>query len=163
MSPQSISESTTSTPSMTVNSSSGGQMSPISPLHSNSKYSATGLSTSNASNTIANGSVDAVNNSLNGSSGNGLKSPIRTEKPIQKVIPSRNSTPIKYQQQQIASPTNGNPSTPDTFDGKTKDYGIYMKPTSPTKLATSANGTMSIAASAIKSNGSTKTVPKITR
>lgn len=163
VSPQSTSESSTSTASMTLNSSSGGQMSPISPLHSNSKYSPTGLSISIASNgSHNNGAVDAVNNSLNsnGSSGNGLKSPIRTDKPIQKVIPSRNSTPIKYQQpQQVSSPTNGNQP-----DGKTKEYGIYAKPTSPSKPASSSiNGTLSLATSAIKSNGSNKNGPKVTR
>lgn len=153
VSPQSTSESTTSTPSMTLNSSSGSQMSPISPLHANSKYSPT-TATNGSHN---NGIVDAVNNSLNT---NGLKSPIRTDKPIQKVIPSRNNTPIKYQQQQqIASPTNGNQP-----DGKTKEYGIYTKPTSPTKPATSSvNGTLSLGSSAIKSNGSSKIGPKVTR
>lgn len=147
VSPQSTSESTTSTPSMALNSSSSGsQMSPISPIHSNSKYSPTNAS---------NGTVDAVNNSLN--SNGSLKSPIRTEKPIQKVIPSRNNTPIKYQQ--ATSPTNGNQT-----DGKTKEYGIYTKPTSPTKPASSSiNGTLSLGSSAIKSNGSSKVGPKVTR
>lgn len=159
-SPQSTSESTTSTPSMTLNSSSDSQMSPISPLHSDAKYSSTNLNSSNTSNSIGNGStIDAVNNSLNingGGSGNGLKSPIRTEKPIQKVIPSRNTTPIKYQQS-----TNGN-----QIDGnKSKEYGIYTKPTSPTKLAsTSINGsTTALGSSAIKSNGNSKIGPKVTR
>lgn len=149
VSPQSTSESTTSTPSMTLNSSSGSQMSPISPVHTNSKYSPT----------ATNGIVDAVNNSLNT---NGLKSPVRTDKPIQKVIPSRNSTPIKFHaqsQQQVMSPTNGNQP-----DGKTKEYGIYTKPTSPTRPATSSvNGTVPLGSGAIKSNGSTKIGPKVTR
>lgn len=159
-SPQSTSESTTSTPSMTLNSSSGSQMSPISPLHSDAKYSPISLNNSNTPNSLGNGStVDAVNNSLNtngGGSGNGLKSPIRTEKPIQKVIPSRNTTPIKYQQSTNVNQIDGS---------KSKEYGIYTKPTSPTKLAsTSINGsTTSLGSSAIKSNGNSKIGPKVTR
>lgn len=77
-------------------------------------------------------STDAINNSIN-SNGSNIKSPIRTDKPVQKVIPSRNSTPIKSYQQ-TSNITNGNQT--NIGDAKTKEYSIYMKPISPTKSVT---------------------------
>lgn len=163
-------QSNTSSPSPTIYGSSN-QHSPISPVHNHSdaKYTGTNLNGSNIPNQsnnsngiYSNGSIDLANNSIT-NNGIGLKSPNRaTEKPVQKVIPSRNSTPIKYHQ--VTSPTNGN--QPNSIDGKgnsTKEYGIYVKPTSPTKPLTNTNGSPASVGSAVKSNGNTKLGQKNTR
>ncbi|XP_031618851.1 leucine-rich repeat and calponin homology domain-containing protein isoform X3 [Contarinia nasturtii] len=98
-------------------------------------------STANGSNT-SNGSTESVNSNVS----NGttvpiiLKSPLRGDKPIQKVTPSRNSTPIKYHPQpQVTSPTNGNVSIANKLNSTTtttKEYNAYIKPNSPAKQNT---------------------------
>lgn len=114
-------------------------------MHSimNAKYSSptsfNGNSPSNGTTHKNGDSTDAINNSINsnGSNGSNIKSPIRTEKPVQKVIPSRNSTPIKTYQQ-TSNITNGNQT--NIGDAKTKEYSVYMKPISPTKSVTTPTG-----------------------
>lgn len=115
--------------------------------------------TNNSINSIySNSSVDTVINNSIVHNGSGKMSPSRIEKPVQKVIPSRNNSSLKYQQQTL-SPTNGSPQL--IADVKST-AGAYVKPNSPLKAALSSplsnNGT-----TAVKSNGSTKIGQKVTR
>lgn len=143
-----------STPPNTLSSS---QSSPVSPLHSvaNAKLHSPALNGNGAAHKNGD-STDAANNSII-SNGSSLKSPVRTEKPVQKVIPSRNSTPIKTYQS--ANVTNGN--QPSVGDAKAKEYNGYVKPTSPTKAVTSANGSPAIGTPKATPTG--KAGPKINR
>lgn len=119
---------------------------------------------------IANGSSSAASNgsseSINSNVSNGtasissLKSPLRSDKPIQKVTPSRNSTPIKYNHQQVTSPTNGNVTIASKLNSTTtKEYNAYIKPNSPAKPNTinCSNGSPAINPNTTpKTNGSVK-------
>lgn len=170
-------KSNTSTPSSTnaQSTTSSNTNSPLSPRasayaqNSSMKYvSPTNQSTANT--TISNGTTESVNSSINNSNGSvvaNLKSPLRNEKPIQKVTPSRNSTPIKYHQQ-VTSPTNGNSVSPISSIKSNlsiaKDYNSYVKPSSPAKPNTiSANGSPLSTQTALKTNGSAKTAQKSPR
>lgn len=159
-------KSNTSTPSSTnaQSTTSSNTNSPLSPRYSHNssiKY----ISPTNplpTASTTTNGSNESVNNAINsnGSAPVSLKSPLRNEKPIQKVTPSRNSTPIKYQ---VTSPTNGN-AVPCASSIKTnlsiaKDCNAYVKPNSPAKPNTiSANGSPINAQNIAKTNGTPKAV-----
>jgi hypothetical protein len=76
----------------------------------------------------------------------GIMSPNKNDKPVQKVIPSRNTTPIKYHQtnnsNSIASPTTMSSSSSSSSNGNnqsigeitaivTKETSTYVKPNSP--------------------------------
>lgn len=154
-SPQSTNGSPTSqtSTSSTANSSN----SPVSPL-SNAKFATNTTSTeiqANGNSTYKNGNtIDVTNNGLNG------KSPIRTDKPVQKVIPSRNNTPIKFQ----STHTNGTPNTTNgnqQNDTKHKDYSSYVKPVSPIKSI--ASPVSSSPTQSMKPEATAKTGTKPTR
>lgn len=65
-------------------------------------------------------------NSIDLNNGSGITSPNKNDRPVQKVIPSRNATPIKYQQ-----PSNGNQAIGEMTAIVTKDASTYVKPNSP--------------------------------
>lgn len=180
-------KSITSTPTTSHvqnNSSMNSTASPLSPrfAHNSSTSSVKYVgpmssNISNASSTASNGSCESIS-SITTSITNGtatatssptvsLKSPLRNDKPIQKVTPSRNSTPIKYHQQhqQVTSPTNGNnvPIGSSKLSvataAATKEYSAYVKPNSPAKPNTINCSNGSPATNLIstpKINGSTK-------
>lgn len=140
-------KSNTSSPSSNNTSTTNSPLSPRAGLNSSVKH-------------VGNGSTETVN--TNGSTAVvSIKSPLRTDKPVQKVTPSRNSTPIKYNQQ-VTSPTNGN--VPSSIVNKTnltatKEYSAYVKPNSPAKPNTMANGSNGSSAAALsiaKPNGTSK-------
>lgn len=63
---------------------------------------------------------------------NGIISPNKNEKPVQKVIPSRNTTSIKYQATAQNSPSNGNNQAIGELTAiVTKETSTYVKPISP--------------------------------
>lgn len=69
---------------------------------------------------------------IDSNKGNGITSPNKNEKPVQKVIPSRNTTPIKYQATSANRPSNGNQQTIGEVTAiVTKDTSTYVKPVSP--------------------------------
>lgn len=143
-------KSNTSTPSSNNTSATNSPLSPRSGLNSSIKHI-----TNDSTDTVVNNSATAIS----------IKSPLRTDKPIQKVTPSRNSTPIKYHQQ-VTSPTNGNVSSISSKlnSAATKDYNAYVKPCSPTKPNTnsngSSNGSPAPALSIAKPNGLAKAAQK---
>lgn len=85
----------------------------------------------NDANTVSN---KAYINSIDLNNG-GITSPNKNDKPVQKVIPSRNATPVKYQMN--ASPAtnwiaNGNQTMGEVTAILTKDTtSTYIKPSSP--------------------------------
>ena len=160
----------TSTPTSTQNSSSStiNTNSPLSPRFAhNSSVKYVGPSTPNTNgSTASNGSTESINSTVSNGTNpiTSIKSPLRSQdKPIQKVTPSRNSTPIKYNHQQVTSPTNGNVTIASKLNSTTtKEYNAYIKPNSPAKPNTinCSNGSTAINlnSSTPKTNGSTKTV-----
>lgn len=117
--------------------------------------------------TFANQENDNVNNTNKNeeSTTDGLV-PISLKKPVQKVTPSRN-TNATYQ-----SPTNwtinGNHKTVEITTTVTKEYNVYVKPSSPTKSATANLGYNSVPAPTLvstngKGNGTTKAGTKQNR
>lgn len=162
-------KSNTSTPTPDQ-SSTHGTNSPLSPRFSHNSSIKYGGSTTINSATASNGSTESISSTIsnvssnisNGTASITLKSPLRSDKPIQKVTPSRNSTPIKYHQQ-VTSPTNGNVSIGNKLNSTTtKEYNAYIKPSNPAKSNTiCSNG--SSTTNTPKTNGSMKSGTKSPR
>ncbi|XP_055296171.1 leucine-rich repeat and calponin homology domain-containing protein isoform X2 [Sitodiplosis mosellana] len=161
-------KSNTSTPTSTQiqnsSSSTASTNSPLSPRFAhNSSVKYVGPTTLNTNgSTVSNGSSESINSNVsNGTTPiTSIKSPLRGDKPIQKVTPSRNSTPIKYNHQQVTSPTNGNVTIASKLNATTtKEYNAYIKPNSPAKPNTinCSNGSPAINLNSTpKTNGSNK-------
>lgn len=154
-------KSITSTPTTThiqnSSSSTNSTSSPLSPRFAhNSSMKYVGPSPQPNANG-SNGSTESV--SSNGATPITLKSPLRSDKPIQKVTPSRNSTPIKYQQQ-VTSPTNGNVSI-TTKPSST--YNAYIKPNNPAKPTSISSNGSPLTNNIPKSNGTPKSTQKTPR
>lgn len=76
-------------------------------------------------------------NSIDLNTSGAITSPNKNEKPVQKVIPSRNTTPIKYQTQNQSSnrsASNGNQTVGELTAIVTKDTSTYVKPNSPSVM-----------------------------
>lgn len=70
---------------------------------------------------------------------NGVTSPNKNDKPVQKVTPSRNTTPIKYQHNANTPAnwqSNGNQPIGEVAAIITKENSTYVKPNSPSTAAT---------------------------
>lgn len=171
-------KSQTSTPSPTIFSS--NQSSPTSPHptqksslldqknrngQSNGKLTKSSVTFANPENdNSANKAANKANkndeSAADGSVQTGLK------KPVQKVTPSRN-TNATYQ-----SPTNwatnGNHKTVEITTTVTKEYNVYVKPSSPTKSVQASMGYNNVPSPTLvssngKGNGTTKVGPKQNR
>lgn len=102
---------------------------------------------SNGISDINNVSNKTYINSIELNNGSGITSPNKNDKPVQKVIPSRNTTPIKYQQTNNSATTanwstnNGNQPIGEVTAIITKDTSTYVKPNCP--MAAPANAPLS--------------------
>lgn len=175
-------KSNTSTPTSahaqnSSNSTIGSTSSPLSPrFQHNSSIKHVGPTQTNTMNsaTASNGSTESISSTIsnvssnvsNGTTSITSKSPLRNDKPIQKVTPSRNSTPIKYHHQ-VTSPTNGNVSIGNKLNSTTtKEYNAYIKPKSPIAKPNTicSNGSpITNSNNTPKTNGCTKTGTKSPR
>lgn len=168
-------KSQNSTPSPTIFSS--NQSSPSSPqqaqkpslLDQKNKNGQTNGKLNKSTVTFANQENDNQNNrstvNKNDESATDGMVPISLKKPVQKVTPSRNTTNATYQ-----SPSNwtinGNHKTVEITTTVTKEYNVYVKPSSPTK-STQGNLSHSNVPAPVstngKGNGTNKVGPKANR
>ncbi len=168
-------KSQTSTPSPTIFSS--NQSSPTSPQQaqkaadqknkngqSNGKPNKSTVTFANQENDNLNNKASVISNKNDEPAADGVV-PISLKKPVQKVTPSRN-TNATYQ-----SPTNwtinGNHKTVEITTTVTKEYNVYVKPSSPTKSSSlssnNAGQTPTLVSTNGKGNGTSKVGPKQNR
>lgn len=162
-------KSQNSTPSPTTFSS--NQSSPMSPQQAQKSIQSDQKNKNGQSNgksvkvTFANQENDSQNNKATKNDESAIDGLVQ-KKPVQKVTPSRN-TNATYQ-----SPTNwtinGNHKTVEITTTVTKEYNIYVKPSSPTKSATGSPGYNNVPAPSLisansKGNGTNKVGPKQNR
>lgn len=131
---------------------------------SNGKSSKATVTFANQENDNLNNKSAIISNKNDESATDGLV-PISLKKPVQKVTPSRNSN-ATYQ-----SPTNwtinGNHKTVEITTTVTKEYNVYVKPSSPTKSSMANVGYHNTSPTLVnangKGNGTTKVGPKQNR
>lgn len=130
---------------------------------SNGKSIKSTVTFANQENDSLNNKAAIISNNKNDESNADGLVPISLKKPVQKVTPSRNSN-ATYQ-----SPTNwtinGNHQTVEITTTVTKEYNVYVKPSSPTKSATANLGYNNVPAPTLvstngKGNGTNKVGPK---
>lgn len=149
-SPSSFKSPTPSTPSPTIYATTTNQ----SPLHQKSSDSKTNPQNGHSPSKSPTNNGAPTTPNKNGSQSDSPT--LNNKKPIQKVTPSRTNNVNATYQNPTQWTINGNHKTVEITTTVTKEYNVYVKPTSPTKAGAGTLGYNNVPALANQNGNGTK-------